>query len=386
MTQLARDRYGGAQDEGRRLTWLVAWFCRDAAEVLAALRTWLSETEDAAEADQRMVLFCAALVDHHSLRFGGVRRDFERVEILRELLPLVYSHVRLEADAVHDGVYTPDSRDHAESTRGYLLERLWGTPGQGTYVALVALASEIPDPKLRRRMAVLAHRRAAADAEPEAPWQPSDVAEFAATAERDPRTARELYNLTLDRLDDLKGDLEEGDASEASLLQRAGDESEVRTWFANRLRQAARGRYSVPPEEELADGTRPDLRIHGTGIDAPVSLELKIADNWSYAELAERLRNQLVGQYLRDDRSRHGVYLLTWHGRKQHWVDRESNQSYDFEELIDRLQEEADETVLRNGHVDGLKVIGIDLVRRHLSSAETRRAAVTEEQADSLAS
>ena len=136
-------------------------------------------------------------------------------------------------------------------------------------------------------MVVLAHRRAAEDAEQEA-WLASNVLSFAAQAEKDPRSARDLFDLVCNRLDDLKLDLEEGDASEARILRRIDQETELRTWFANRLRRAARGRYSLPPEEELADATRPDLRIHASAVDAPVPIELKIADKWSYAELVER--------------------------------------------------------------------------------------------------
>jgi hypothetical protein len=67
-------------------------------------------------------------------------------------------------------------------------------------------------------------------------------------------------------------------------------------WYiGNWLRQHARGRYSVPQEEEFADATRPDMRFHGAGFDAPVPMELKLADNWSGPHLFERLENQLCG-------------------------------------------------------------------------------------------
>jgi hypothetical protein len=157
-------------------------------------------------------------------------------------------------------------------------------------------------------MIVLAHKRTAEDAEQKA-WLASDVPSFGEQADRDPRSARDLFDLVCNRLDDLKFDLEEGDASEARILKRVDQETELRTRFANRLRLAARGRYSVPPEEELADATRPDLRLHAPAVDAPVPIELKI-DKWSYAELVERLHNQLVRQYSRDVRSTFGVFLL----------------------------------------------------------------------------
>src|SRR5262249_54090703 len=156
-------------------------------------------------------------------------------------------------------------RDHAETTRGYILGRVRDTPGRAAFDTLMAFSRELPHERSRHRMVVLAHRRAAEDAEQEA-WLTSNVLSFAEQAEREPHSARDLFELTCNRLDDLQLELEEGDASVARTLRRVDQETELRTWFANELRQAARGRYSVPPEEELADATRPDLRIHAPAV------------------------------------------------------------------------------------------------------------------------
>jgi len=190
------------------------------------------------------------------------------------------------------------------------------------------------------------------------------VSSFAEQAERDPRSARDLFDLSCSRLDDLKLDIEEGDASEARILSRVDQETELRTWFANRLRLAARGRYSVPPEEELADATRPDLRIHAPAVDAPVPIELKIADKWSYAKLVERLHNQLVGQYLRDARSRLGVFLLVWRGTKKKWRESKFGKPFSFGNLLERLEAQA-EAILRDRYdLEGIRIVGIDLTKR----------------------
>ena len=55
----------------------------------------------------------------------------------------------------------------------------------------------------------------------------------------------------------------------------------------------------MPQEEELADAKRPDLRFLGIAFDAPVPVELKLADNWSGPKLFERLEAQLCGDYPR---------------------------------------------------------------------------------------
>jgi hypothetical protein len=240
FADLARQRYEASHDEGRHLTWLAAWMCVDADGALGSLCAWLNDAEDDGEATRRMIAFCNALIAHREMRFGSIWRDFERVEILRQLVPLVARHVRIEEDNIHEGGYKPDARDDAETTRGYLLGRVRDTLGRAAFDTLVAFSRELPHERSQQRMVVLAHRRAAEDAEQEA-WLASDVLSFAEQAEKDPRSVRDLFDLVCDRLDDLKLDLEEGDASEARILRRVDQETELRTWFANRLRLAARG-------------------------------------------------------------------------------------------------------------------------------------------------
>ena len=59
-------------------------------------------------------------------------------------------------------------------------------------------------------------------------------------------------------------------------------------------------------------------------VSNPVPVELKLLDKgWSGPDLCERLRNQLVGDYLREDGSTCGVFLLVWQGREKgsrHWM------------------------------------------------------------------
>jgi hypothetical protein len=345
FADLARQRYETSQDAGRRLTWLIAWLCVDAEGALNSLCAWVDDAEDAVEATRRVIAFCNALMEHHEMRFGSIWRSFERIEILRKLVPLIYRHVRIEEDNIYENAYSPDARDHAETTRSYLLGRICAIPGRAAFETLMALSRELPHKTSRERMVILAQRRAAEDAE-QPTWLASGVLSFAEQAERDPRSPRDLFDLVCSRLDDLKLDLEEGDASEASILRSVDQETAVRTWFASRLRLAARGRYSVPPEEELADATRPDLRIHAPAIDAPVPIELKIADKWSYSQLVERLHNQLVGQYLRDARSKFGVFLLVWRGEQRHWRDPEFGK-LSFSKLVEQLEANAEDILMQ---------------------------------------
>jgi hypothetical protein len=173
------------------------------------------------------------------------------------------------------------------------------------------------------------------------------------------------------RLEDLKRDLEHGDSSVAPILWRSGEETEHRIFIGRELRNQSLGRYAVPQEEELADAKKPDIRIHAVGIEGAVPIELKIADKWTGAQLFERLINQLCGDYLRDDRSSCGIYLLTYRGvGKKSW-DIPSGERVGFVRLIEELQKATDAHIAGVATVDFVTVIGIDLTVRTSKSEVT---------------
>lgn len=359
FSELAKLRHFESKDEKRILTWLVAWLCVEADGAIEALQGWLSQTKEITGKKEKIFCFCGAMGDHHFNRFDSRHRDFERIEILRNFVPLIYKMVRIEDDHIHEGVFTPDARDDAECMRGYLLNKVCEMPGRAAFETLLEFSKTLPHKHSRERMQVLALCRAAADAEL-ATWSPADVVKFAQEGEKRPATARELFDLVCSRLDDIKYALEGGDASIATILQQVDQETELRIWFTKELRDAARGKYSIAPEEELADAKRPDIRVDVPEINSPCAIELKISDNWSYQVHIERLHNQLVGQYLRDAHSRFGVFLLV-RRKKKRWL---SDRMLTFEELITYVQEEADRIIKERPDLDAIKVVGIDLMRR----------------------
>jgi hypothetical protein len=91
-------------------------------------------------------------------------------------------------------------------------------------------------------------------------------------------------------------------------------------------------------------------------------VELKIAGRWTAKQLRERLENQLVGQYMRE--ARHGTFLLVNRGgrkdRKRWGID---GKMQDFARLTNWLAGEA-ESLLKERDIEGLRVIGIDLLVR----------------------
>lgn len=138
----------------------------------------------------------------------------------------------------------------------------------------------------------------------------------------------------------------------------------MRKFIGRELRKEALGRYDITQEEELADAKRIDLRFQGMGFDGPIPVELKLADNWTGPDLFERLENQLCGDYLRDNRSNRGIFVLVYRGKKVHWEMPGSAKRLDFLGLVVALQEYWQHISPNFPKVDDITVIGIDLTKR----------------------
>jgi hypothetical protein len=89
-------------------------------------------------------------------------------------------------------------------------------------------------------------------------------------------------------------------------------------------------------------------------------LEDKIVERWSYQELEDALIGQLIGDYLKDVKSKHGVFLL---GRihKKSWRA-PSGKRLDLSAVCARLQNVASASVRKFRDIDEVRVISIDFL------------------------
>jgi hypothetical protein len=269
-----------------------------------------------------------------------------------------------DIDRAGKGVYSPGLRDNAQDSRNGLFDLLNKIPGKKAFLALQEISQSHPEVESRPWFAHLAKVKAEQDSDI-APWMPAQVRDFHDKLERTPANHRELAELAVMRFLDLKDDLENGDSSIAAILKAGATlETDMRKYIGRELREKASARYSVPQEEEFADAKKPDIRFHGMGFDAPVPAELKLADKWTGPELFERLENQLCGDYLRDNRSARGVFVLVRTGEKAGWDVPGGANRVDFEGLIAALQNRWEEIAQEFPGVDEITVIGIDLLKR----------------------
>jgi hypothetical protein len=369
-----RARASDVKTDGEKALWLAVLLCVDAEAATEILEEWVNAGASPADREARITSVLNHIWGNDIRSLNSVHKDYVKPDVLLRLLKLTHQHVRMTDDIRLNGRVTP--RHEAQETRGRLLELLCSIRGRPTYEALLELSRFHPEQYPKDRMLVLAERRAGADAEQDA-WKPDEVLEFAEEAERTPRTQADLFRIALSRLDDLKLNWEEGDESEARLIARVENEVQLRLAVAHRLREAAAGRYTPSSEEELADKKRTDIRLHNPAVEARIPIEIKIAGQWTAAEMRERLENQLVKQYMRE--AKYGVFLVVNRGgkkdQKQWTVD---GKRVAFDKLTEWLQQEARGLAATSPSIEGLEVVGIDLTRRspatRLKAAASKRA------------
>lgn len=346
--------------------WYAAWTGVEPSSAIPAFSTKIAGMSRKKQSAQMAMSYVTSLLATHSNNGLRVREEFQTPGHLKELYLLMHKHIQYHDDIerIGSGAYSPEMRDTAQDARERLVGLLNQISGKDAYLALLAISRTHPDKSMRPWIRLQAKARAEQDAD-DGRWFPSQVLEFQASLERTPKTHRELSDLAKTRLLDLKDDIENGDSSIAVILRRVTHEKEMRNFIGREMREKAAGRYSVPQEEELADAKKPDLRFLGSGVDSPVPVELKLADRWTGSQLFERLKNQLCGDYLRDNRSSRGIYLLIHSGGKRSWTIPKTSKRVNFEGLISALEaywaKKISAQFLNVEHID---IIGIDLTKR----------------------
>jgi len=363
IATLAAERITSASSPTHIPLWAAVWTGVDPSPAIDALEAHLSSLEDAQARAEFTMRYITHLLGGDNMS-SRVRTEFRSPAVLRRLYVLVHEHVRSreDVDRANMGAYSPGLRDNAQDARERLVGILKDIPGREAYLALKAISESHPEAKLRPWFALQAKAKAEADSERPA-WSAEQVSQFDNVFERTPANHRELFDLAVLRLQDLKHELEDGDASTASVLIKADLETVVRNYIGAWCSKSSQGRYIIPQEEELPDAKRPDLRWHGFAFKGPVPTELKIADNWSGPQLFERLEAQLAGDYLRDNASSRGIYLLVYRGLQQNW-QLPSGGMANFDELVLALQEHWVSVAMAHPGVEEIKVIGIDLTKR----------------------
>lgn len=348
------------------LVWLSALFRFTPERGTTLLEDHFGSIEKSSRVARATEVFASLFGDRGSV---GVPVDDQsrRAEILGRLVRSAYTYIRPDEDQMHDGVFTPDMRDDAQSARNALLSGLIDTPGPKAHRVLLDLADDPLFAHLADRLRMLARQRAATDAEFE-PMQPKDVVALVHRFEAPPKDRDALFALMMDRLADLQHDLSHGDFSDRRTLRTISDEKEMQRTLARRLCDMANQAYSVERESEVADCKEPDIRIIVSN-DLKAAIEIKMAENWSLSDLERALRNQLVGQYLRHESCKAGCLLLTCNDQKRRWKDTETKARLCFPDVVEHLKRIAATIEEETAHTVCVDVFGLDLTDPALAPA-----------------
>ncbi|MBE3970544.1 hypothetical protein HJ140_12245 [Vibrio parahaemolyticus] len=369
LSLLAQKYISTSQGDDHEIAWWYALLVdSEPDQGIPELEEWLA-TLDPEQATNAAEVFLEALLggrsSHRSLYNVG---RFKVVAHLKALYILMHKYIRVSDDLKRagTGVYSPTTRDHAQEARDMLFNYLVEIPSKENYYALTQLIEDHPDESHRPWMKKNAYKMA--EAYGDVPlWSDNQFKEFHKTKLISPESHRQLFELGVRQILSIKDWVENGNDSPWMTWQRATKENEVRTLIAAELRKSANGYYTIAEEPELANEQRMDIWLANPKVASPVPIELKLLDKgWSGPDLCERLRNQLVGDYLREGTAGCGVFLL---------VSLKSTKSWEIDGKrvgIDKLAPALKDywKSIAHGYVgiDEIEVMVIDMNKRALVS------------------
>ena len=324
------------------------------------LAKWL-ENAPAEQQKRRAEHGIAFLFERHDPLLGDSLATAS-VATLEYLIRLLYQYIRPQDDNIHDDAYSPNTRDNAETARSGIFHILLERPGAEAFYTLKKLADDSSLGHTTLRWRELAKKKAENDAEPPA-WSANDINRLEQAYTAPVKTGDDLFRLVLSVLADIEFDLIHSDASSRAVLQRAENEEEVQQWLAEQLRLRARNRYHVHREAEVAQRNEPDIIVSSTEGKLEIAIEIKHANmKWTYSDLKNTLRVQLVEKYLKPISRRHGILVISCH-KLRRWKNPETKKiNVQFDELISRLDAIAKGLVRNENGTVKARCIGLSVV------------------------
>ncbi|UHH09666.1 hypothetical protein LU699_15595 [Luteimonas fraxinea] len=285
-----------------------------------------------------MVRWIGALFGHHAAI--DIAKLSEQPELLLRFVRLANRHVRSEHDDPRQGVRARGFRDDAEYARSMLSNAFMDAPGTVAWKLKLSLADDHDVARYRDRLIAIGREKLAQELDAE-PMTEQDVIAFEANFEVAPRSRRQMARLVASRLDDIDDFLRQ-DESPREFWGTTSVEKLLRRELASQLRQRSLNSYTTTQESATAEEKETDIRLISTAPgNLQASIELKIGESWTYKDLSDALRVQLVGQYMAPEYRRVGILWISWRGVKT-WEDPDTGATMTFDEVISRLNVEAE--------------------------------------------
>jgi hypothetical protein len=308
---------------------------------------------------------------------GGIGFDLSAPaftpSLLLRLLRLAYAHVRIRDDAHHEGSYSPDARDNAETARNAVLSALLGKAGPAGWAAKIEMANDPLFSDLKDRAIALAQEKAAEEADSVAITE-TEFNVLDKSGEAPPATNEAIFALMRDRLEDID-DLLLQDVSPREVWANITEEHVMRRELARELKTAANQNYTVDQESVTADEKETDIRLRSTGSRQQATIELKLGDKRSATDLFNTINDQLLTKYMAAEDCRAGCLLVTI-SRDREWDHPKTGERIGFDTLVIVLNEEAERLSHELGGAARLMVKGLNL-RPRLATEKNIRSKTT---------
>lgn len=373
LSSLSKKYISASQSDDSEMAWWHALLVNsEPGHGIAKLDRWLAtlDTERATNAAEEFLVGLFSKRPHHPPCDLGL---FQSACHLKDLYILMHKYVRTCDDRkkFNGSIASFQTRrDDAQEARDMLLNHLLNIESKESYCALLQLAEKHPNERYRPRMKKLAYKMAETCGNME-PWSDERFNKFHQTKMIYPETNRELFNRGVLSINSIKEWVENGNDSPWVTWQRAEKENEVRTLIAAELRKSAKGCYTISEESELANEQRMDISLYNPNTK-PVPIELKLLDKrWSGSDLCWHLKNQLVGDYLREGEDRCGIFLLvSLKSEKKKWeVDGER---VGIDKLALALKNHWKSVSHDYTDINEIEVIVIDMNKRALANNSKR--------------
>jgi hypothetical protein len=299
------------------------------------------------------------------------------ISSLEKLLLLGFHYSKPAKDPAPDDEDDNHSwRDDAEHARNAILKALTDSRGVEAYDTMRRLAN-LRTMKLRKPWFRELARQMADRASELPAWMPSEVIGFERDRLLPPKTGSQLYRVAQSVLNQINWRFDHGDANSQPVLLTAKDEEAVQKYLAEQLALAAKGRYHVSREAEIAERNKPDILISSAHSIDEVAIEVKYGGKgWSVVTLEHALSAQLAEDYLRPANRRHGLLVVTNHSGKR-WKHPATGRMLSFTEMITHLNSVASK--LKRNAVGELTVavIGIDAMLRKRTRKALKKGSST---------
>ena len=229
--------------------------------------------------------------------------------LLLRLVLLAYAHIRQADDIHHEGTFSPDTRDDAQTGRSALLSALLDREGLDAWQAKLQLADDPLLVHFRDRALALAREKSAAEADSMS-FTEAEATAVLTRLETAPKTREDMFAVMSDRLYDLE-DMLLTDASPRELWAKVDKEYLLRREIARAFEQKANGIYVVDQEAVTADEKETDIRLFSTASAQQGVIELKRAEGFSGKVLFDTISDQLANRYLAPENRRAGFLVIT---------------------------------------------------------------------------